>query len=88
VRDPRGQRKRIPNGNVRVKLPNYIGQVFECKADNTYSWRRYVVCYDRNLAAARDHLLFHLVRQMRHESCSTTTRSRDRLRLHVSSCIP
>ena len=35
-----GQRKRIPHGNMRAKLLNYIGQVFECKADIPHSSRR------------------------------------------------
>ncbi len=40
VRDLGGQRKHIPHGNMRVKLLDYIGQVFECKADNQdYSHR-------------------------------------------------
>ena len=33
---PGGQRTRIPHGNMRAKLPNYIGQVFECKADGLH----------------------------------------------------
>ena len=24
----------VPHGHLRAKLPDYIGQVFECKADN------------------------------------------------------
>ena len=36
VRGPGGQRTRIPHGNMRAKLPNYIGQVFECKADGLH----------------------------------------------------
>ncbi len=43
VRDLGGQRKHIPHGNMRVKLLDYIGQVFECKADNQdYSRRVHV----------------------------------------------
>ena len=34
VRDSRSQRTRVPLGHLRAKLPDYIGQVFECKADN------------------------------------------------------
>ena len=34
VRGPCGQRKRIPHGNMCAKLLNYIGQIFECKADS------------------------------------------------------
>jgi hypothetical protein len=30
-----GQRECIPHRNMRAKLPNYIGQVFECKAGRT-----------------------------------------------------
>ena len=33
VEGPGSQRTRIPHGNMRAKLPNYIEQVFECKAD-------------------------------------------------------
>jgi hypothetical protein len=40
VRGLGGQRKRIPHGNMRAKLPNYIGQVFECKADRPHSSRK------------------------------------------------
>ena len=40
VRGLGGQRKRIPHGNMCAKLPNYIGQVFECKADRPHSSRR------------------------------------------------
>ena len=40
VRGPGGQRTRIPHGNMRAKLLNYIGQVFECKADDTYYIRK------------------------------------------------
>ena len=36
VRGPGGQRKRIPHGNMRAKLLNYIGQIFECKADSPH----------------------------------------------------
>ena len=46
-----GQRKRIPHGNMRAKLPNYIGQVFECKADSShYYLRRVLANRHRNLA--------------------------------------
>ena len=39
-RDLRAQRKRIPHGNTRAKPLDYIGQVFECKADRPpYSGR-------------------------------------------------
>lgn len=34
VRGLRAQRKRVIPGNMRAKLLDYIGQVFECKADN------------------------------------------------------
>ena len=40
VNGPGGQRTRIPHGNMRAKLPNYIGQVFECKADNPHYSRK------------------------------------------------
>jgi hypothetical protein len=40
VRGPGGQRTRIPHGNMRAKLLDYIGQVFECKADDTYYIRK------------------------------------------------
>ena len=36
MRGPGGQRKRIPHGNMAAKLPNYIGQIFECKADSPH----------------------------------------------------
>jgi hypothetical protein len=36
VRDRRAQRTGVPYGNMRAKLPDYIGQVFECKADSPY----------------------------------------------------
>ena len=36
VRGPGGQRKRIPHGNMCAKLLNYIGQIFECKADSPH----------------------------------------------------
>lgn len=35
-----GQRERIPHRNLRAKLPNYIGQVFECKAGRTHYSQR------------------------------------------------
>ena len=34
VRGPGDQRERIPHGNMCAKLLNYIGQIFECKADS------------------------------------------------------
>ena len=40
VRGPGGQRTRIPHGKMRAKLLDYIGQVFECKADDTYYYIR------------------------------------------------
>ena len=36
VRGPGGTRNRIPHGNIRAKLLNYIGQVFECKAGSPH----------------------------------------------------
>jgi len=36
VRGPGSQRKHIPHGNMRAKLLNYIGQIFECKADSPH----------------------------------------------------
>jgi hypothetical protein len=33
MRGPGGQRTHSSHGNLRAKLPNYMGQVFECKAD-------------------------------------------------------
>jgi len=36
VNGSHGQRTHVPPGNMRAKLPDYIGQVFECKADNPY----------------------------------------------------
>ena len=43
VGDPGDQRKRIPHGSMRAKLLNYIGQVFECKADSPHYSRRVLV---------------------------------------------
>ncbi len=40
VRVAGGQRKPILHGYMRAKLLNYIGQVFECKADNAHNSRR------------------------------------------------
>jgi hypothetical protein len=40
LRGTGGQRKRIPRGNMRANRLDYIGQVFECKADSPrYSHR-------------------------------------------------
>jgi hypothetical protein len=36
VRDRRAQRIGVTDGNMHAKLSNYIGQVFECKADSPY----------------------------------------------------
>ncbi len=36
VRDRRVQRTGITYGNMRAKLSDYIGQVFECKAESPY----------------------------------------------------
>ena len=46
MRGPGGRRTRIPHGNMRAKLPNYIGQVIECKADGTH-YSRKVLAYRR-----------------------------------------
>jgi hypothetical protein len=40
ARGSRSQRTRVSHGNMRAKLPDYIGQVFECKADNPYCSRK------------------------------------------------
>ena len=40
VGGPDGQRTRIPHGNRRAKLQDYIGQVFECKADGLHYYSR------------------------------------------------
>mgnify|MGYP003444054023 FL=1 len=37
-----GQRERFPHRNMRAKLPNYIGQVFECKAGRTHCSQRLI----------------------------------------------
>jgi hypothetical protein len=42
VRDSCGLRARDSHGNIYAKLPDYIGQVFECKADSPYYSRRFV----------------------------------------------
>jgi len=36
VGGPGGQRTQIPHGNMRAKPLDYIGQVFECKADSLH----------------------------------------------------
>ena len=36
VRDRRVQRTGVTYGNMRAKLSDYIGQLFECKADSPY----------------------------------------------------
>jgi hypothetical protein len=53
VRGPGGQRKRILHGNMRAKLLNYIGQIFECKAGSPLYSRRGIARWHRNLARAR-----------------------------------
>ena len=40
LRGPSGKRKRILHGNMLVKLLDYIGQVFECKADSPHYYLR------------------------------------------------
>jgi hypothetical protein len=40
VGGPGGQRTRIPHGNGRAKPQDYIGQVFECKADGLHYYSR------------------------------------------------
>jgi hypothetical protein len=42
VRGQRAQRKCVIHGNIRAKLSNYIGQVFECKADSPHYSRRFI----------------------------------------------
>ena len=42
VRGQRAQRKCVIHGNIRAKLSNYIGQVFECKADSLHYSRRFI----------------------------------------------
>ena len=42
VRDRRAERTGVPDGNMRAKLSDYIGQVFECKADRPHYWRTVV----------------------------------------------
>jgi len=53
LRGPGGKRKHIPHGNMRVKLLNYIGQVFECKADSSHYYSRRVLA-NRHRNLARD----------------------------------
>ena len=53
VRGPGGQRKRISHGNMRAKLLNYIGQIFECKADRTHYSRRFVASWRGGARKAR-----------------------------------
>ena len=40
VGDSHRARTRIPRGNMRAKLLDYIGQVFECKAEGPHYLRR------------------------------------------------
>ena len=47
MRSPGGQRTRISHGNMRAKLLNYIGQVFECKADSPHYSSRKTSCRGR-----------------------------------------
>ena len=42
VRDRRAERTGVTDGNMRAKLSDYIGQVFECKADRPHYWRTVV----------------------------------------------
>lgn len=42
VRDRRAERTGVTYGNMRVKLSDYIEQVFECKADRPHYWRMVV----------------------------------------------
>ena len=42
VRDRRVQRTGVTYGNMRAKLSDYIGQVFECKADSPHYSRKVV----------------------------------------------
>lgn len=39
VRDRRAERTGVTYGNMCAKLSDYIGQVFECKADRSHYWR-------------------------------------------------
>ena len=40
VRDRRAQRTGVTFGNMRAQLSDYIGQVFECKAESPHYSRR------------------------------------------------
>ena len=42
VRGSCGLRTRDSHGNMCAKLPDYIGQVFECKADSPHYSRKFV----------------------------------------------
>lgn len=53
LRGPGDKRKRIPHRIMRVKLLNYIGQVFECKADSSHYSRRVIANRYKNLQGTR-----------------------------------
>jgi hypothetical protein len=40
MKNQRAQRTGVTYGNMRAKLSDYIGQVFECKADSPHYSRR------------------------------------------------
>jgi len=45
VGGPGGQRTQIPHGNMRAKPLDYIGQVFECKADSLHYYSRKILAW-------------------------------------------
>ena len=53
VRDRRVQRTGVTYGNMRAKLSDYIGQVFECKAESPYYSRRGIAHWQRGARHAR-----------------------------------
>ena len=53
VSDRRAQRTGVTYGNMRPKLSDYIGQVFECKADSPHYSRRVLVKWRGGARQAR-----------------------------------
>ena len=53
VRDRHVQRTGVTYGNMRAKLSDYIGQVFECKADSPHFSRRGIAHWQGGARHAR-----------------------------------
>jgi len=73
VRDRRAQRTGVTSGNMRAQLSDYIGQVFECKAESPHYSRR-GIAHTFGWGASR--APFRHFATNRHEQCG------------LSSCIP